>query len=163
MENNITINMENLTQDERDILLNLIEKANGESKVWKPEKNYWLIDNSGVCNFNYNDDSTDKFLYNIGNCFKTKEEAEFAVEKLKVITEFKRFALENNKCELDWNDEFQEKYSIYYNVKKRKIDIEYWCIYKENTIYFSSKEIAERAIKAIGEDRLKKYYFEVED
>ena len=33
---------------------------------------------------------------------------------------------------------------------------------KQNDIYFSSKEIAEQAVKEIGEERIKKYYFEVE-
>lgn len=30
-------------------------------------------------------------------------------------------------------------------------------------IYFTSLEIAQEAIKTIGEDRIKKYYFDIED
>lgn len=165
MENNITVNMENLTQDERDILLKLIKKANAESKVWKPKlrDDYWFINNRGVDYFNSNEDQIDDFLYSVGNCFKTKEEAEFALERQKVITELKRFAEENNEYELDWHNGKQNKYEIYYDASDEKIDVYWFYTNKRNLIYFSSEKIAREAIKTIGEDRLKKYYFEVED
>ena len=106
--NNITVNMENLSQDERELLLGLNEKANNkESKVWKPglEEGYYCINKLGrVQYYISDDDKADEILYEIGNCFKTKEEAEFALERQKVIIELKRFALENNECELDWNN-----------------------------------------------------------
>ena len=167
--NNITVNMDNLSTDERNTLLKLIEKANKpKGKVWKPEigERYYCIrcDTWNMINsYNWNDDSYDKRCYEIGNCFRTKEEAKFALEKQKVITELKRFALENNECELDWNDYTTNKCCLYYNRRKSEINVSCNIFSQAAVIYFSSEKIAKEAIKTIGENRLKKYYFEVND
>lgn len=158
--------MENLSQDERELLLGLIEKANKKekSKVWKPrcEERYYYIDKLGrVKYYTSVGDEVDKILYEIGNCFKTKEEAEFALERQKVITELKRFALENNEYELDWNNDNQNKFGIFYDVGEKIIDIDICTVSKRNAVYFSSRKITNKAIATIGEDRLKKYYFEI--
>lgn len=142
-----------------------MRKANKkESKIWKPrcEESYCYIDKLGrVKHYTNVGDEVDKILYEIGNCFKTKEEAEFALGRQKVITELKRFALENNECELDWNNSTQCKYEIYYDTNNKMVNVNSLHTFKQNTVYFSSKEIAEKAIETIGKDRLKKYYFEI--
>ena len=165
MENNITVNMENLSEEEREQLMKLIKKSNGcKRKVWKPENNetYFYISGHGRINYHkWNNDSTDNRYYGIGNCFQTKEEAEFALEKVKVETGLRRFAEENNEHKIDWTDEDQEKWFIFYNCDKIYPYQTYSTM--RNDIYFSSKEIAEQAIQTIGKKRLKKYYFGVED
>ena len=167
MENNITVNMENLSEEERKQLMKLIQKSNGSKwKVCKPKNNekYFFISGCGVINsFRWINDSTDNGCYGIGNCFKTEEEAEFALEKAKVETELRRFAEENNEYEIDWTDEDQEKWFMYYNCDMKKIDIIYNTVLKTHCIYFSSKKIAKQAIDYIGEERLKKYYLGIED
>ena len=45
----------------------------------------------------------------------------------------------------------------------RCIDAGFRHWYKGNDIYFTSSEIEKNAVKEVGEDRLKKYYFEVKD
>lgn len=163
--NNITVNMDNLSADERNTLLKLIEKANKpKSSVWKPELNgiYYMINSIGIVRKTENNSEIDEKYYEIGNCFKTREEAEFASEKQKVITELKRFALENNEYELDWKDYDQKKYCIEYNYANDCfINNEYRFRVKGSDIYFSSENIANKAVETIGKDRLKKYYFEV--
>ena len=75
-----------------------------ESKVWKPEKDghyYYYNDTGHIYESCYDGDSTDKNRLEFGNCFKTKEEAEHMVEKLRVIKELRDFALENNEEEID--------------------------------------------------------------
>lgn len=163
--NNITVNMENLSQDERELLLGLIEKANKkESKIWKPEygKIYYCIvnDKETIIISGWNNDTVDNNRYELGNCFKTREDAKFALEKQKVIIELKRFALENNECKLDWNNLKQKKYSLSFDYFSKHIH-SYSNNVKGSDVYFSSKEIARKAIETIGEDRLKKYYFEI--
>ena len=164
MENNITVNMENLSEKEREQLMKLIQKSNGsKGKVWKPEYDEWYfyVSGYGVIGSNvWINDYTDNGYYEIGNCFKTEEEAKFALEKTKVEAELCRFAEKNNEYEIDWKDEDQEKWFIYYYFDKI-------CPYQtystmRNDIYFSSKEIAKQAVDNIGEERLKKYYFGVE-
>lgn len=167
MENNITVNMENLSEEERKQLMKLIQKSNGSKwKVCKPKNNekYFFISGCGVINsFRWINDSTDNGCYGIGNCFKTEEEAEFALEKAKVETELRRFAEENNEYEIDWKDR-REKYFIYYDYIKEIISTSYKFSFRRTSApFFTSKEIAEQAIKSIGEERLKKYYFGVDD
>lgn len=164
MDNNITVNMENLSQEERSTLLSLIEKANKpKNKVWKPEKDetyYYLYSYGKIEEDTWDNANEDRIRYAIGNCFKTREEAEFAIERQKVITELKRYAMEHNEEKIDWNNGKQIKYSLSYQHNKNMILID--CCYSSQccSIFFTSEEIAIAAIKEIGEERLKKYYFE---
>ena len=167
MENqNITVNMENLSNEERTTLLSLIEKASKpKNKVWKPEENetyYYICSYCNIEKDTYYDinikNNIHKNRYAIGNCFKTKEEAEFALERQKVIMELKRFALEHNEKEIDWSDG-KPKWLIYSN--RNHVGVKYVNLLKENNIYFTSEKITQAAIKEIGEERIKKYYFEV--
>lgn len=170
MDNNITVNMENLSQEERTTLLSLIEKANkANSKVCKPEENetyYYLYSYGKIEEDTWDNADEDRIRYAIGNCFKTRGEAEFATEKLKVITELKRFALEHNEKEIDWsNDDEQKKYCLYFNHERNRIMINNFYVsqFLSEQIYFTSDTIAQQAIKEIGEERLEKYYFEVKE
>ena len=169
MENNITVNMENLSEEERNQLIKLIQKSNGsKGKVWKPENNetYFYISGCGVISSRMwiNNNDTNNKYYEIGNCFKTKEEAEFALEKRRVEVELQRFAEENNECETDWKDENQNKYYMYYNNVTGEIEDS--VLYRSKiagVVYFSSIKILENAIQVIGKGRLKKYYLGIED
>lgn len=139
-----------------------------ESKVWKPEKDghyYYYNDTGYIYESCYNGDSTDKNRLEFGNCFKTKEEAEHMVEKLKVINELKKFALENNEAEIDWNNLSQKKYVIIYDPENQNVDVYcYWRTqYIPFNIHFTSEKIAQKAIETIGVDRIKKYYFDIEE
>lgn len=165
----LNVNMENLTEAERNQLLALVKKSTGENKVWKPEyyEKYYYIDEEGEFFSDlWNDDDFDNNAYTIGNCFKTEKEALFAVEKFKVTTKLKRFAQEHNE-KIDWHDSdcngINWKYYLAYEYPIKSIIICATERVQGADVYFTSKEIAQQAIKAIGEDRLKKYYFEVED
>lgn len=165
MNETLNVNLNNLTEEERNTLLALVEKSVKEPKVWKPEINekyYYVRSDGGIDYSIWNNDKCDNNSYTIGNCFKDKKDAEFVREKLKVIADLKRFAQEHNTLEINWNDIDQEKYYFYYNCTYKRFDINLVYGTKGNAIYFSSKEIAEQAVKEIGEERIEKYYFEVE-
>lgn len=162
--------MENLSKEERTTLLSLIEKANKQkNKVWKPEedeKYYYSYSDGSIEQDTYHDSNVDTYVhedrYAIGNCFKTREEAEFALERQKVITELKRFALEHNEEEIDWNNSNKRKSRLIYNHCTGRIDVVTDAhLLQGASIYFTSREVAKQAIQTIGEERLKKYYFEV--
>lgn len=168
MDNNtLQINMNNLTDEERATLLSLVEKANkSESKVWKPEmeeKFYTLFGYGSINELTWLNHADIIKRYEIGNCFKTKDEAKFALERQKVITELKRYALEHNEKEINWNDIGQTKFSLYFCHTSKKILVNVYNFDQTTFIYFTSRDIAKAAIEAIGEERLKKYYFEVND
>ena len=140
-----------------------------EEKIWwEPEldEKYYIICSDGSIDYNnYDFDNADKNFIAIGNCFQTKDQAEFMAEKLKVIHELEKFAYENNEKEIDWNNEDQEKYIITFNHITQDCGIILWRVSRSNpfNVYFTSEELAKKAIETIGEDRIKKYYFGVEE
>ena len=139
-----------------------------EKEVWKPQKGerYYFIKTGGVvCHEENCNIYIDIDRFNIGNCFKTEEEAQHMVEKLKVIKELKDFALENNEEKIDWDNTERKKITISYNVKGKKVwtSIIYYIRETPFDIYFTSENLARQAIETIGEERIKKYYFDVEE
>lgn len=139
-----------------------------ESKVWKPEKDghYYYYDNDGrTYQSSYCEDSIDKRRLEFGNCFKTQEEAKHMAEKLRVIKELRDFALENNNEKIDWRDKCIGKYFITYDFYDEEISVASYTFrnFLPFEIYFTSKEIAQKAIKTIGADRIRKYYFDIEE
>ena len=93
----------------------------------------------------------------IGNIFRTREEAEFAVEKLKVIHELKKLA-EPKDTKWDGRPHFY----FYCNTYDKSICVNSVTTFKICDIYFAFESDARKAIAAVGEDRIKKYYLEVE-
>lgn len=142
-----------------------------KKKYWTPkekEKYFYIEDCIGVSDDRNVQAPIDYCRFNIGNCFKTKEEAEHILEKLKVIHELQKFAYENNEGEIDWNNKDQRKYYLILTCtggKNRYMDATYTFELRSVpfNVYFTSEKLAKKAIETIGEERLKKYYFNVED
>lgn len=147
------------------------EVIEDKKQWWKPEldEKYYIICSDGSIDFNtYDGDFCDKSFMAIGNCFQTEEQAKFMVEKLKIIHELKTFAVENNEEEIDWNNKDQRKYYLILTCtggKNRYMDATYTFELRSIpfNVYFTSEKLAKKAIETIGEERLKKYYFGVED
>ena len=139
-----------------------------KKKYWTPKENekyFYIEDCMGVSDDRNVQAPIDYCRFNIGNCFKTKEEAEHILEKLKVIHELQKFAYENNEGEIDWKNFNQCKYKIFYDAEDEDLYVDYsvQCESEPFNIYFTSFKVAKKAIEAVGEDRIKKYYFNVED
>lgn len=143
-----------------------------QSKVWKPKKgeDYWVMFDGEIDTdiWEYDgDDGYDNRRYIRGNIFKTKEEAEWADQHRIVATELKRFVQENDPrpiTEEDWENEAVAKYYIIYDNVADVVRIYttgYYLV--ANQVYASNMESLYKAIEAIGEDRLKKYYFGVKE
>ena len=118
---------------------------------------YWYIDDYGyILNEKWDGLDFEEFRLEIGNVFKTKQQAELAVEKLKVETELRKFSRPfkcgeiNRYIFLDTDSECLDVVGLSYS--------QY-----QGTIYFESEEKAQQAIDTIGEERIKKYIFGVED
>ena len=166
----IKLNMENLTKEEREQLLKLVEKANKENRVWKPNYGdiYLSVDSHskvGLSVFQWVGDKKDELLYSLGLCFKTREEAEFALERQRVIVELERFAKEHNNPNLP-KTVYLDCYKILEDSKGAsfRYDVSAYR-YDANlgVVSFSDTKTADDAIQAIGVDRIKKYYFGVSD
>lgn len=132
------------------------------TRTWKPEfgeKYYYMTTNGNVGQDTFNT-SFDKYRLSFRNVFKTAEEARKMVEKIKIINQLQELSNVDfyHNCE-------GKKYLIIYNSKLKEIDYTtHTCIREVPfNIYFATQKDCENAIKEIGEDNLKKYYFDVED
>lgn len=168
MNEQITVNLNNLTEGEREQFKKLLEKANKESRVWKPKKidqYYYINDFTDVCTDTWQEAGADYKRFKIGNVYKTREEVCFALERAKVKAELKRYALEHNETLREkWDREgTYQHYSIVFDNEKKKIaTTNAYFLQEESTTYFTSREIAYNAIKSVGKDRILKYLFDVD-
>lgn len=133
-------------------------KTEKENKVWKPKygDSFWVVSHTGgVVQARWINGNLEDDMYAIGNVFKTKEEAKFRGEQLKVEAELRRFARPF--------EENERNYTIQYGHDTNKIQIYHYLWTQSTNICFASKKIAQKAIETIGADRIKKYYFGVKD
>ncbi|MBR6271389.1 MAG: hypothetical protein IKR26_04475 [Lachnospiraceae bacterium] len=128
-------------------------------KRWKPEngEEYYCISPNGKI-------TRDLFFYECvsdvylcGNCFKTREVAEFVLERRKVIAELSDYAEGDDAV---WDGNIRHFY-ILYSFDAEKIIYDYWYTWKPAQLCFPSKEAAKAAVEAVGEERVKKYYLGV--
>lgn len=153
----LTMNLQEELKALKERIAELEEQEKYEQEFPKVGYIYWRIDDRGsVDNSLYNDYYTDKRRQAIGNFFKTKKQAEFAAEKLKVEAELRKFSrpFEYGKF----------NYYLFFDIDGNSIitDFTSYCP-PQGAIYFESEEKAQQAIEAVGIDRIKKYIFGVED
>lgn len=140
----------------KERIVELEEQAKEEQGFPQDGDKYWYIDDGyGALPSTYSSHYIDKYRQAVGNVFKTKEQAEFQIEKLKVESELRKFSRPFKYG--DWN------FEILWNNHENNIELD-WSGYivRQSVIYFESGEIAEKAIEAVGEERIKKYIFGVE-
>lgn len=99
----------------------------------------------------------DKVLFN--NAFQTREEAEHMVKKIKLINQLQELS------NIKFNENQKSKWCIFYDFDKNELTCIYnrYCKHSPFEVYFASKKDCQKAIETIGEENLKKYYFDVED
>ena len=138
----------------------LIEKS---TQVWQPQyaEKYYYITTSGDVAYNTFNTSLDEYRLSFRNVFKTVEEARKMVEKIKIINKLRELS------NIDFNDDCKEEhYVISYNNESKKIVCDVHHLFVREipfNIYFKTEEDCQKAIDTIGEDNLKKYYFDVEE
>lgn len=124
-------------------------------KQFKPTigDEYWFVNTVGGTSLvEWEYDDFDKNVYEIGNTYRTKEEAEFVVERIRTETELRKFS-----------KPFERGGSNYYilsDMYDNALTISNMGFYRcQGTIYFESEEKAEEAIRMVGEKRIEKYIF----
>ena len=137
-------------------LLELKEQVKEQQELPQSGERYWYNNGGGMVNSCFwKSEQFDLNRYRIGNMFKTEKEAEFAVEKLKVEAELRKFGRMFILGEENW----------YLNMIRSKditIAYDHYNIH-QGTVYFKSKDKVKEVIETIGEERIKKYIFGVED
>lgn len=121
---------------------------------WQPgctEKYYYINQSGGIyCNIWY-EDEIDTGSHAIGNIFQSEDDAKFAAERQRVLAEMR-----------EWEGKWDDPWGISYNWERRLptvSDRSHLCPGGE--MRFATDEDAENCIKAVGADRIIKYYFMV--
>lgn len=123
----------------------------------KFEDKYWFV-RGDVCEETWINDKIDNFRYSQGNCFDTKEEAETYKRVLETEGKLKQFAKEHNEGVIDWGNAEQKKYHIYFEVDDIYVNIDWTKLHKTpREIYFTSEEIANAAVEAVGKEAVMEY------
>ena len=135
------------------------EKENNKS--WKPKEGeaYYVIDRSGIILVTNNVEfDMDRRAIELGNCFKTKEKALHMLEKIKIINKLRELS------NFNFGDDINAiKYSIGYDVDTKKVcpNMNRFTRIMPFDVYFKTATDCQKAIDTIGEDNLKKYYFDI--
>ena len=138
-------------------LLELKEQVKEQQEFPQSGERYWYNNGGGMVNSCFwKSEQLDLNRYRIGNMFKTEKEAEFAIEKLKAETELRKFSQPF--------ESMTDNFVIVFDRETYKLGVKA-VIFSDiqGAIYFDSTTVAEEAIKSVGEERIKKYIFGVED
>ena len=131
---------------------------------WKPksgDKLYYVTSTGHVYEDTFSNFSNcDKDRLSFNNVFKTKEDAKKMIEKLKIINRLRE--LSNVKFVDDCS---KIRYSVSYDIDTKKVcpTTNRYSRILPFELYFETAKDCQNAIKEIGEENLKKYYFEVVD
>ena len=135
----------------------LEERVEQEKEFPQVEDDYWYVngDAETMLAVWYGDDY-DKGRLSIDNVFKTRNQVDFVAEKLKVEAELRKFSrpFEYGKF----------NYCLLFDIDGNnfRTDVTSYCP-SQGAIYFESEEKAQEAVSTVGEERVKKYIFGVED
>ena len=143
-----------------------------EEPFIKEKQNYFYIDECfDIHESKYYNHKVEIKRIELGNCYpftdgnkdKVFEEVELIAERRKLQSEMEMFARQNNDGKINWNNNKQMKWNIYIDYDDNDIRIDSTCCYRDmNTIDFTSKEIAEKALDKFG-NRIKELYINVEN
>lgn len=137
-----------------------------QKSVWSLQNGdeYYYIDMCGdfdITTFGVGSCLVDKKMIEIGNAFLTKEEAEYEIERRKIETEMLRLGGTRKINELNSNVVYtiQIHFGLKY-VYVRSFDIKQAPI---GVIFFNYRKQAIKALETIGESKIKKYIFGVDE
>lgn len=139
--------------------MDFLEKPKPKS-VWDLEEGdkYYFISGAGtIVSSIFQNNLNANMRSKIGNVFLTEEDAGYTRERLIVIDELKRYAKEFSDEE--WKNHSVIKYCLFYDSAKKEIDFKETRDEKHPVVYFRNRYAMQDAIAAVGEERIKKYYF----
>lgn len=151
----------NKATNEINELKNQVDNIKEKENVWKPIRGdeYYIITNYGqIWEKVFDDNKYCTRRYDIGNCFKTEEEAERKVFEIQLHRKLELFAINNNEKEIDWNNADNKNY-IYYDYidKCLRIGVRNFNKPFDSNVYFSSEEVANKAIETFKDDLIRYY------
>lgn len=156
-----------VSKEEPNKLSSKQEKKTGYERV--ESGNIYYLDNTiNVEAFGEHNGVIDKEFYNSASYYASKEIAENNARADKLMRQLRRFAVENRKNPLDWEENnSQMKYYIYYKTSNafEEPELKIDCCFEDRhfgIIYFDTREAAQKAIE-IFHNELIWYFTEYKD
>lgn len=150
MDNYIVINGKKaeLTEEQlKQLGINVqFEKNNPFGKI--TDNGYYYISTTGSINFAQNlHSSVDEDMYNNVNYFNNEHFTNQVMLHMKLYRKLLKYAYDNDSIVTDWTDPNSNKYFISKSIKKNTFFVS-WCYVVKSgcEVYFTSKEVTERAI-----------------
>lgn len=153
--------------DERKVALqHELEIEKQKTEIESPledDEEYWFVTTEGAIRANWwSNSKLETMYYKQGNVFKTREEAEKEADRRELLTRFRQF---RDQCNGDWKPDFEnsweDKYSIMFHYKSRKLKIANSGDYDNFRpfSYFKNESDTQRAIELFG-DEIKRLFVE---
>ncbi len=96
-------------------------------------------------------------LFLTANYFNNKEYAIYIAFKETLMRKMDRFAWENNAKVIDWDCDQPKYYIVFNHSSDNKLEVSSCFALQSKNVYFTSKEIAEKAIEEFKEGLIKLY------
>ena len=146
---------------EKEVPAEILKMLGLEKKGFEIGERYCFVSYCGEIGFStWENCQVD--ICRLKHCYasKTEEECIFKKEKQEVLSELREFAEENN-TEENWENGGQGRWYIKFFLGSGEICFDFDSYKRTNDIYFTSEELAKKAVAKVGEERLKKYLFGV--
>lgn len=124
-----------------------LEEIPEEYKRWRAEEYemYWYVEDSSVATDGYDDRGiVDGMRYELGNYFKTKEEAQRAAEWLRAFATLRD---DTKGFKANWKDGSQLRWGVEYNYDTNRLSAYLTFGIQDGVIYFATEDDALASIK----------------
>ena len=135
------------------------KRENPYERVDSGERYYIINTQAGVENFKKFTDYGDNKQFNSLNYFNNRNYAKYVAFKETLMRKLDKFAWEHNEQTISWND-CRHKYFILFSIDDNELIVDWNRVYKSNNVYFTSREIAEKALEKFKDDLMKLYTWE---
>lgn len=134
-----------------------IEKQEESKSKWEIGEGdtYYRINDAGNVSRDNNNSYIDRYRISIASACKDRATMERIVKTQNLMRELEKFRDENESIAVDWKDENQCKYYIYYSYDDRRLTISEAISSRDfGNVYFTTVECAKAALEKFG-DRIK--------
>lgn len=118
---------------------------------------FYYISALKIHSYKESNHETDNKLSNIANYFNNKEYTKYIAFKETLMRKMDRFAWENNARVIDWECDQPKYYIVFNNSSDNKLEVSSCFALQSNCVYFTSREIAEKAIEEFKDNLIKLY------
>ena len=159
MNNDIRKLIDDKWDEIKELIAQKVEVEQKPKTIWDFNSNdrdsYYYIDEFGYLRPDWFDEGYFEIRRDLGNAFLTEEEAEFELERRKIETIMRKHSRPFKSGEFNC--------TVACETPINKVYIRTVQFHNSGVPFFASSEVAQKVIDEIGEDRLIKYWFRVEE